>query len=65
MSEELLPNCVVHPDDKGQWILYKDCSCQEVIAFFTTQEVAERVQRLLKSEEVMVRRQSIRVKLPK
>ena len=35
------PNCVVHPDNEGQWILYVDNSCQEVIAFFPDKEDAE------------------------
>lgn len=38
------PECVLLPDGEGNWVLYADKSCQEVVAFFPEKEDGEYAQ---------------------
>lgn len=51
-----LSNLVAHPDNKDQWLVYVDPSCQQVVAFFTTKEEADRYVVMAKAGDVMMRR---------
>lgn len=55
---KLYPDCVLHPDGKGQWLLYADPSCQEVVAFFPDEGDALAAQSLFSGQAVLEEREA-------